>query len=63
MVWYGVVWCGVVWCGVVWCGVVWCGVVWYGMELLFYLGKPLALRLLHKAPRSRCTTVAIYSGS
>ena len=52
MVWYCMVWCGVVWCGVVWCGVVWCGVVWYGMDILFHLGKPLAMRLLHKTHRT-----------
>ena len=33
----------------VWCGVVWCGVVWCGMEILFHLGKPLAMKLLFKA--------------
>ena len=28
----------------------WHAMVWHGMELLFYLGKPLAMRLLFKAP-------------
>ena len=27
-------------------------IVLYCIELLFYLGKPLAMRLLHKAPRT-----------
>ena len=31
---------------------VWYGMVWYGMEILFHLGKPLSMRLLHKAPRA-----------
>ena len=26
--------------------------VWYGMEILFHLGKPLAMKLLFKAPRA-----------
>ena len=26
--------------------------VWYGMDILFHLGKPLAMRLLYKAPRT-----------
>ena len=25
---------------------------YYGMDIIFHLGKPLAMRLLHKAPRT-----------
>ena len=35
-----------------WVYVLRCTCVLYGMELFLYLGKPLALKLLHKAPRT-----------